>query len=68
MPKILLPGGLRWFWTLVVAVSLLAPSLGQGAQTTPTVDLTTKVKVVKVVKKGTSLQVTPSKVQVKQKA
>ena len=67
MPKILHPGGLR-FWTFVVAASLLVPSLGQGAQTTTTVDLTTKVKVVKVVKKGTSLQVIPTKVQVKQKA
>jgi hypothetical protein len=67
MPKIFLPRGLR-FWTVVVAASLLVPSLGQGATTTPTADLTTKVKVVKVVKKGTSLQVTPTKVQVKQKA
>ena len=67
MPKIFLPRGLR-FWTVVVAASLLVPSLGQGATTTPTADLATKVKVVKVVKKGTSLQVTPTKVQVKQKA
>ena len=65
MTKIRFPGGFRWFWTFVVAVSLVAPSL-LGAQTA--VDLTTKVKVVKVVKKGTSLQVTPTKVQVKQKA
>ena len=67
MRKILLPGGLRWFWTFVIAASLFLPTLGQGAQTT-TVDPATKVKIVKVVKKGTSLQVTPTKVQVKQKA
>jgi hypothetical protein len=66
MPKTLHPGGLR-FWTFVVAASLLVPSLGQSAQTTA-VDPATKVKIVKVVKKGTSLQVTPTKVQVKQKA
>jgi hypothetical protein len=60
------PARSRWFWTVVVVSSLVVPSLGQAAQTPP--DITTKVKVVKVVKKGTSLQVIPSKVQVHQKA
>ena len=60
------PARSLWFWTVVVVSSLVVPSLGQAAQTPP--DITTKVKVVKVVKKGTSLQVIPSKVQVHQKA
>ena len=61
------PARSRWFWTVVIVSSLVVPSLGQGAQA-PAPDLTTKVKVVKVVKKGTSLQVIPSKVQIHQKA
>ena len=61
------PARSRWFWTVVVVSSLVVPSLGQAAQAAPP-DITTKVKVVKVVKKGTSLQVIPSKVQVHQKA
>jgi len=55
----------RWFWTLVLVSSLVFPALELGAQTNT---LNVKVKVVEVIKSGTTLTVNPVKVKVKRKA
>jgi hypothetical protein len=54
----------RWFWTFVLVSSLVFPALELGAQTNT---LNVKVKVVEVIKTGTTLQVNPVKVKVKRK-
>jgi hypothetical protein len=63
----------RWFWTFVLVSSLVFPALelrAQTAQTTPTISTDTlkvKVKLVEVVKSGTTVQVNPVKVKLKRK-
>jgi hypothetical protein len=64
MPKITHPANLRWFWTLVLVSTLVLPALEVGAQTNT---LNVKVKVVEVIKTGTTLQVNPAKVKLKRK-
>jgi hypothetical protein len=80
MPKIPRAGRSRWFWTFVLVASLVVPALPAGAQTTQTVQTTTqttstispdtlktKVKVVEVVKSGSTITVNPVKVKLKKK-
>ncbi len=67
MPKTNQLGRSRWFWTFVIVSSLVLPALRLGAQVD--VDtLTPKVKVVRVIKTGTTVVVKPVKVTVKRKA
>jgi hypothetical protein len=67
MPKTIHLDNSQWFWTFVIASSLVFPTLGLGAQTE--VDtLTPKVKVVRVIKDGTALRVLPVTVKVHRKA
>jgi len=54
----------RWFWTFVLVSSLVLPALELGAQTNT---LNVKVKVVEVIKTGTTITVNPVKVKVKRK-
>jgi hypothetical protein len=64
MPKTIRLARSRRFWTIVLASSLVLPALELGAQTNT---LNVKVKVVEVIKSGTTLQVNPVKVKVKRK-
>jgi hypothetical protein len=70
----------RRFWTFVLVSSLVCPALEVGAQTaqtvqtpvqtTPTISpdtLKVKVKVVEVIKSGTTITVNPVKVKLKRK-
>lgn len=54
----------RWFWTFVLVSSLVFPALELGAQTNT---LNVKVKVVEVIKTGTTITVNPLKVKLKRK-
>ena len=54
----------RWFWTFVLVSSLVFPALELGAQTNT---LNVKVKVVEVIKTGTTITVNPAKVKLKRK-
>jgi hypothetical protein len=78
MPKTTHPTRSRWFWTFVLASSLVFPALNVGAQQatpvptatpqpTPVPDLKVKVKIVEVTKSGTTLKVNPEKVKLKRK-
>jgi hypothetical protein len=70
----------RRFWTFVLVSSLVFPAVEVGAQTTQTVQtaqtattispdtLKVKVKVVEVIKSGTTVTVNPVKVKLKRKA
>jgi hypothetical protein len=64
MPKTIHLARSRWFWIFVLVSSLVIPALELGAQTNT---LNVKVKVVEVIKSGTTLQVNPVKVKVKRK-
>jgi hypothetical protein len=64
MPKTNHLGRSRWFWTFVVVSSLVFPALELGAQTNT---LNVKVKVVEVIKTGTTITVNPAKVKLKRK-
>jgi hypothetical protein len=64
MPKTIHLARSRWFWIFVLVSSLVIPALELGAQTNT---LNVKVKVVEVIKSGTTLQVNPVKVRVKRK-
>lgn len=57
----------RWFWTFVLVSFLVSPVLGFGAQAELDT-LSPKVKIVRVIKSGTTLVVKPVKVLVKRKA
>lgn len=65
MPKTIQLARSRWFWTFVLVSSLVFPASELGAQTD---SLKVKVKVVEVIKSGTTLQVNPVKVKLKRKA
>ena len=54
----------RWFWTFVLVSPLVFPALELGAQTNT---LNLKVKVVEVIKTGTTITVNPVKVKLKRK-
>jgi hypothetical protein len=54
----------RWFWTFALVSSLVLPARELGAQANT---LNVKVKVVEVIKSGTTLTVNPVKVKVKRK-
>jgi hypothetical protein len=70
----------RRFWTLLLVSALVCPALQVGAQTTRTVQtaettttvspdtLKVKVKVVEVIKSGTTITANPVKVKLKRKA
>ena len=64
MPKTIHLARSRWFWTFVLVSSLVLPALELGAQTNT---LNVKVKVVEVIKTGTTITVNPVKVKVKRK-
>jgi hypothetical protein len=64
MPKAIHLARSRWFWTLVLVSSLVLPALELGAQTNT---LNVKVKVVEVIKSGTTVTVNPIKVKLKRK-
>jgi hypothetical protein len=64
MPKTIRLARTRGFWTIVLASCLVLPALELGGQTNT---LNLKVKVVEVIKSGTTLQVNPVKVKVKRK-
>jgi hypothetical protein len=64
MPKTTHPANSRWFWTFVLVSSLVFPALELGAQTNT---LNLKVKVVEVIKTGTTITVNPAKVKLKRK-
>jgi hypothetical protein len=64
MPKTIHLARSRWFWTFVLVSSLVFPALELGAQTNT---LNVKVKVVEVIKSGTTLTVNPVKVKLKRK-
>lgn len=78
MPKIR-HAGRSWFWIFVLVSSLVVPAVEVGAQTTQTVQtaqtaptispdtLKVKVKVVEVIKSGTTITVNPVKVKLKRK-
>lgn len=63
MPKTF-PANSRWFWVFVLVSTLVLPALDIGAQTNT---LNVKVKVVEIIKSGTTLQVNPIKVKLKRK-
>jgi hypothetical protein len=64
MSMITHPTRSRWFWTFVLVSSLVFPALELGAQTNT---LNVKVKVVEVIKTGTTITVNPLKVKLKRK-
>jgi hypothetical protein len=64
MPKTIHLARSRWVWTFVLVSALVLPALELGAQTNT---LNVKVKVVEVIKSGTTLTVNPVKVKVKRK-
>jgi hypothetical protein len=64
MSMITHPTRSRWFWTFVLVSSLVFPALELGAQTNT---LNVKVKVVEVIKTGTTITVNPVKVKLKRK-
>jgi hypothetical protein len=70
MPKTIHLAGSRWFWTFALVSSLVLPALELGAQTaqpTPIPAPKAKVKVVEVIKSGTSLRVDPDRVKLKRR-
>ncbi|HEV8609305.1 MAG TPA: hypothetical protein VGS98_04470 [Thermoanaerobaculia bacterium] len=72
MAKTAHPTRSRWFWTFTLVSSLVFPALELGAQTpqptaTPPTDLKLKVRLVEVVKSGTTVTVNPVKVKLKRK-
>ena len=64
MPKTLHLARSRWFWSFALVLPLVLPALDLGAQTNT---LNVKVKVVEVIKSGTTLTVNPVKVKLKRK-
>jgi hypothetical protein len=64
MPKTIHLTRSRWFWTLALASSLVLPARVLDAQTNT---LNVKVKVVEVIKSGTTVTVNPVKVKLKRK-
>jgi hypothetical protein len=64
MPKTIHLTRSRWFWTLALVSSLVLPARVLDAQTNT---LNVKVKVVEVIKSGTTVTVNPVKVKVKRK-
>ena len=64
MPKTIHLARSRWFWSFALVLPLVLPALDLGAQTNT---LNVKVKVVEVIKSGTTLTVNPVKVKLKRK-
>lgn len=64
MSKAIHPTHSRWFWTFLLVSSLAFPALDLAAQTNT---LNVKVKVVEIIKSGTTITVNPVKVKLKRK-
>lgn len=69
MPKTTHPTRSRWFWTFLLVSGLVFPALNLGAQAapTPTPGPKWKVKVVEVLKSGTTVRVDPDRVKLKRR-